>query len=176
VTVFDIAQTEGRPLPEFAGELQGDPPGCDALLAAARHTATCPLELRPMRGAIKGSYSPATHSIAIKAGMSPLMTLKTALHEIVHSRLHRAPEPGTSLEETLKSRDRIEVEAEGVAYTVLAHFGIDVSSYSFDYVASWSTDKALKELQSALSTIQKESLALIGDMERELEGGRPIAS
>ena len=84
--------------------------------------------------------------------------VKTLMHEIAHAVLHNAER----LQETgKKTRGQKEVEAESVAYVVCRHFGIDVSDYSFGYVAGWSRSKELRELHEALNTIRKTAAEII---------------
>ena len=94
--------------------------------------------------------------------MSQIQTIKTAIHEIAHAKLH-------SKEQNLdKNRNTKEVEAESVAYTVCQHFDIDTSDYSFGYIATWSTEQDMKELKSSLDTIRKAASELIVDIEDKL--------
>ena len=94
--------------------------------------------------------------------MSELQTLKTAIHEIAHAKLHAIdPEaPVTEQADRPDSRTR-EVQAESVAYAVCQHYGLDTSDYSFGYVAGWSSGKDLKELRASLETIRATAHELI---------------
>jgi hypothetical protein len=176
VPIYDISQTEGRAIPEFATELQSTQLGCAELMDAVRRVSTAPIGFGRMRGGVQGSYSPSTHRITVKSGLSEAMTLKTMLHEVVHSRLHRTPEPDIRPADILKSLRRVEIEAEATSFIVLNAFEIDVASYSFDYICSWSASQELRELHEALDTIRRESGILIEELEEALEGDEPIAS
>ena len=102
--------------------------------------------------------------------MSESQTLKTMVHEVVHSMLHNKEINRDDLmEELVKDRNTKEVEAESVAYTVCQHFGIDTSDYSFGYIAGWSSGKDMKELKSSLDTIRKTASELITGIEGALQ-------
>lgn len=96
--------------------------------------------------------------------MSELQTIKTAIHEIAHAKLHdidlNAPEQAER-----PDRSTREVQAESVAYTVCQHFGLDTSDYSFGYVAGWSSDRDIKELKASLETIRTAASELISEIE-----------
>lgn len=96
--------------------------------------------------------------------MSELQTIKTAIHEIAHAKLHdidlNAPEQAER-----PDRSTREVQAESVAYTVCQHFGLDTSDYSFGYVAGWSSGRNIKELKASLETIRIAASELISEIE-----------
>lgn len=97
--------------------------------------------------------------------MSQSQTVKTAIHEVAHAKLHDR-ERNQDIDEVLdKDRNTKEVEAESVSYTVCQHFGIDTSDYSFGYIAGWSSDRDTKELKFSLNTIRKTALELITGIE-----------
>lgn len=101
--------------------------------------------------------------------MSQSQTIKTAVHEVAHAKLHDR-DLNSDLEETMsKDRSTKEVEAESVAYTVCQHFGIDTSDYSFGYIAGWSSGKDMRELKSSLDTIRKTASELITDISGRLQ-------
>jgi antirestriction protein ArdC len=159
VSVFDISQTTGADLPMLAAELEGDLPDYEAMLQAIRDVAKCPIEFEPVCGGVKGYFAPAANRIVVKKGMSELQTIKTILHELAHERLHR---------DSKESRAVAEVTAESVAFTTASFLGLDTSSYSFSYLASWSSDEQLAELRKSLPIIQKASNVLISDLEAAL--------
>lgn len=99
--------------------------------------------------------------------MSEKQTIKTMVHEVTHSRLHSIESQKNIKDVT--GRNVKEIEAESTAYVVSKHFGIDTSDYSFGYVASWSRDRELKELEASLKTIQKEANGIISEVEEKLE-------
>lgn len=98
--------------------------------------------------------------IAIQEGMSELQTLKTAIHEIAHAKLHAIDPEAPAMEQTDRPDSRTrEVQAESVAYAVCQHYGLDTSDYSFGYVAGWSSGKELKELKASLETIRATAMS-----------------
>ena len=97
VKVFDVSQTDGKPLPELASTLSGSVQNYEAFMEALRRSAPVPLSVEPMAANMDGFFSPDQQRIAIRAGMSEVQTVSAAVHEIAHSKLHdpkRAePEP-----------------------------------------------------------------------------------
>lgn len=164
VSVFDISQTEGEPLPELGiDELTGDVESYDKLFKALESSSPVPITFDDIRGEAKGYYSQAEKRIVLQRNMSELQTLKTAIHEIAHARLHDidAKAPKDVARPDQKTR---EVEAESVAFVVCSHFGLDTSDYSFGYIAGWSVDKKLDVLKASLDTIRKEAGAIINEV------------
>lgn len=163
VSVFDVSQTEGKPLPQMGvAELTDNVNEYELFVEALKQSTSVPISFENISGAAKGYYNPVTASIAIKAGMPESQTVKTMIHEIAHSILHN----DILDEDAKKDRQTKEVEAESVAYTVCQHFGIDTSDYSFGYIAGWSSSKETEELKQSLETIQKTASGLINDIER----------
>lgn len=161
VTVFDISQTEGRPLPSLGiSELSGNVSGFEELETAITKISPVPIYEAPP-GAAKGCFNHVAEEIFIRPGMSQTQTIKTILHEISHAALHRHK----NSELPSKDRRTREVEAESVAYVVCQHFGIDTSEYSFGYVAGWSSGKELDELKASLDTIRTCAAGLIDSIE-----------
>lgn len=169
VSVFDVSQTTGDSLPELATELQGgDLDGSDRMLEAIRQISPCPIFLRSIKGKVKGYFDPIKQEIVVKSGMSHVQTLKTLLHEIFHSRNHN-PKNQQSSVNLPKDRRIMEIEAESAAYVIMNWFGIDSASYSFEYLAAWSSSAELKELQQSLATIQHESNQIIEEIQKALQ-------
>jgi hypothetical protein len=166
VYVYDISQTDGEPLPKLVSELQGDVTGYNDLMTALKEVSPFPIEFEAMAGEKKGYCSYVDRRIAIKEGMSEAQTVKTAVHEITHMDLH-SPESNLNISQII-DRSTKEVEAESVAYVVCSHYGLDTSDYSFGYLASWSSDKELKELTSSLDKIQKQAGDLIDRIDSRL--------
>ena len=173
VKVFDVSQTDGKPLPELASSLSGTVPHYEAFLEALRRSAPVPIELEPMAANMDGYFSSEQQRIAIREGMSEVQTVSAAIHEIAHSKLHdyakaqeEAARSGDKEPPKKKDRHTEEVEAESISYAVCQYFGIETSGNSFGYIASWSKDKELKELRASLETINKTSCELIDDIER----------
>lgn len=165
VPVFDVSQTNGKELPTLGvEELRGDVKDFDKFFGAIKEISPVPIVFEEIAGdSKKGYFSRATKDIHIKEGMDEIQTVKTAIHEIAHSMLHDS-------EDSEKSKNTKEVEAESVAYTVCQHFGIDTSDYSFAYVASWGTGVQLPELKASLETIQKTASDIISKIEGKLKG------
>ncbi|WP_022770889.1 ArdC-like ssDNA-binding domain-containing protein [Butyrivibrio sp. NC2007] len=158
-TTFDVSQTEGKELPQLAiNELKGDVNKFTILMDIIKDISPVPIGFEDIKTGAKGYYHVQDKRIAIQEGMSDLQTLKTCLHEVVHAKLHA--DPGKEI-----NKNRKEIEAEGTAAVVLNFFGYDTSSYSFPYLASYSTDEGLKELKSALGTIRSTSSMIIKSVE-----------
>lgn len=172
VNVFDISQTYGEEIPELITSLKGDVEQYQDFFIALEKTSPVPVGFEKIKGAAHGYYSHQDKRIAINEGESQIQTVKTLIHEIAHAKLHDR-ENG----EPNKSRETWEVEAESVAYVVCKHFGIDTSDYSFGYVATWSSDKEIKELKDSMETIRLAARELICDIElnlRELQRERSL--
>ena len=88
VKVFDVSQTDGKPLPELSSSLSGTVPHYEAFLEALRHAAPGPLEVEPRAATLDGYFSPDQQRIAIREGMSEVQTVSATVHEIAHSKLH----------------------------------------------------------------------------------------
>ena len=167
-TVFDLSQTEGEPLPTLANKLTADVQDFKDFLKTLRKVSPVPIKFENIESGANGYYHLEEKYIAIQKGMSEAQTVKTAIHEIAHAKLHALPEKGQEQEtEKIDSRTR-EVQAESIAYTVCQHFGIDSSDYSFGYVAGWSSDKDTKELHASLDIINKTTAELINAIESKL--------
>lgn len=170
VTVFDVSQTDGKPLPSLGvDELTGNVEQFSQFFEALKRTSTVPIGFEELHDGSNGYYSPAEKRIAIREGMSEVQTVKTAIHELAHSRLHdfdRTKPPAEA--EKRKDRNTREVEAESVAYVVCQHFGIDTSDYSFGYVATWSANRELPELKASLQTIRDAASSLIDEIQENL--------
>ena len=169
VTVFDVTQTEGEPLPKLGiNDLTGKVPGYEDFLKAIRQTATVPLDFDEIDGESHGYFSPSEQRIVIKEGMSEAQTLKTAVHELTHSRLHNIEQEPGRQKHSKKDRNTAEVVAESVAFVVCDHFCLDTSDYSFGYVGTWSSGKELPELKASLQTIRSAANEIITELESHL--------
>lgn len=164
VTVFDVSQTEGEPLPTLGvNELTGDVEHYPDFFEALKQIAPFPVGFEAIASGAKGYCNYEEQRIAIHEGMGEVQNVKTAIHEITHATLHNyytEKEKEVPPEQRKDQRTR-EVEAESVAYTVCQHYGIDTSDYSFGYIAGWSSDKQAKELKASLGTIRNTAAALI---------------
>ena len=164
--VYDISQTSGEELPEISKELSGDIKEYERFFEAIRKAAPVPIEICSIMTGANGFYHLDEKKIAIREGMSHSQTVKTAIHETAHAKLH---DKDNGVEkDNLPDRRTKEVEAESIAYTVCQHFGIDTSEYSFGYVAGWSSGKSLDELKSSMNTIRTTASKIIRDIEKEL--------
>ena len=88
VKVFDVSQTDGKPLPELASSLSGTVPHYEAFMEALRRSAPVPIEFEPMAENMDGYFSSEQQRIAIREGMSEVQTVSAAVHETAHSKLH----------------------------------------------------------------------------------------
>ncbi len=157
VTVFDIAQTDGEPLPDIApGELRQAVKDYRNFLEALHRSSRVRIVYEDIPGGAKGQYEMLTDRIVIQKDMSEAQTVKTLVHEIAHSFLHDSLS-GRSRE----GKSTKEVEAESVAYAVCSRFGIDTSDYTFPYVSGWSQDKDLKTLRTSMERIRDTASHLI---------------
>ena len=167
VSVFDVAQTDGKPIPELAAkELLSDVEGYQDMIRAVEAISPVPIELEEIAGDSKGYYDSEAKRIAVQENMSESQTLKTMIHEVAHSKLHSKEVEQD--EQMRKDRNTKEVEAESVAYTVCQHFGIDTSDYSFGHIAGWSSGRDTKELRASMDTIRKTASELITGIEGQL--------
>ena len=173
VKVFDVSQTDGKPLPELASTLSGNVQNYEAFMEALRRSAPVPLSVEPMAANMDGYFSPDRQRIAIRAGMSEVQTVSAAVHEIAHSKLHNyakaqeeAVRAGDKEPPKKKDRNTEEVEAESISYAVCQYYGIQTGENSFGYIANWSQGKELPELRASLETINKTAGELINDIDR----------
>ena len=157
VSVFDVAQTEGKELPTLATELTGNVERYPDFFAALEKTSPFAVGFDELTGSIKGRCNYEERKIIINEGMSELQNIKTAIHEIAHATLH---DTAIDAPERPDRRTR-EVQAESIAYTVCQHYGLDTSDYSFGYVAGWSSGRELSELKGSLETIKSTAAKLI---------------
>ena len=170
VKVFDVSQTDGEPLPEQVkspvAELTGNVEHYEAFMDALKLVSPVPIEIKPLSSNLDGFFSPSKQSITLRDGMSEVQTVCAAVHEIAHSKLHDyAKQPNSQP----KDSSTEEIEAESIAYTVCAYFGIETSANSFGYVATWSKDKDLKAFKDSLDTIRKTSSELISGVEQQFK-------
>ena len=168
VSVFDVAQTDGKPIPELAAkELLSDVEGYQDMIHAVEAISPVPIELEEIAGDSKGYYDREAKRIAVQENMSESQTLKTMIHEAAHSKLHSKEVEQD--EQMRKDRNTKEVEAESIAYTVCQHFGVDTSDYSFGYIAGWSSGRDTKELRASMDTIRRTASELITGIEEQLQ-------
>ena len=170
VSVFDVSQTEGRPLPEIVSDLTGDVQQYDIFMEALYRSSPVPVSIESIAPTTDGYFSLTEQSITIRAGMSEVQTVCATVHEIAHAKLHNygiANNQSEQSEETQKKDQRTkEVEAESIAYAVCQYYGIETSENSFGYIAGWSKGKDLEELRASLETINQTASELITDIDR----------
>ena len=173
VSVFDVSQTAGKPLPQLAADLSGNVQQYEVFMEALRRASPVPMEIKPVARDTDGFFSAKAQSITIRAGMSEVQTVCAAVHEIAHAKLHDyehltelADDGETILVPGEKSRNTEEVEAESISYAVCQYYGIETGENSFGYIATWSQGKELKELRASLETINKTASELITDIDR----------
>ncbi len=173
VKVFDVSQTEGKPLPQLAGDLTGDVRQFDAFMEALHRSSPVPISFDKLEENMDGYFSKTDQNIIIREGMSEVQTVSAVVHEMAHAKLHnyekdqQAADAGAESTEAPKGKNRRteEVEAESISYAVCQYFGIQTGENSFGYIASWSKGKELAELKASLETINKTA----GDMIRDID-------
>ena len=167
-SVFDVSQTNGKDIPKALYELSETKEDYQDLYRSLRATlqeSQIDIEWKNLPEA-KGYYSPTENKIVLKSGLSSTHTIKTILHEMAHSRLHK----DGSFDKLSEAYKLQELQAESIAYVVSNHFGIDTGAYSFGYLASWSDDKkGLSDFESQLSIIQSEAKKIIDTVDAKLE-------
>ena len=165
VTVFDVSQTEGRPLPQLAHDLSGNVANYDVFMEALRRSSPVPISIEVMGGGMDGYFDLEHQDIAIRKGMSEVQTVSAVIHEMAHALLHNRTKDTEEKTPEL-SRSTEEVQAESISYAVCAYYGIATGDNSFGYIASWSKDKTLPELRESLEVIGKTADGLINDIDR----------
>lgn len=161
VSVFDIEQTDGEPLPEIVSNLGGEGPrGAWSALVDYAATIGFRVELEEIQSDTNGYCTHSAHRIAVKASNDPAMRVKTLAHEIGHALMHENTKPGDPI-----ARPLAELEAESVAFVVCGALGLDTSGYSFGYVASWVQDG-----DKAAEVIKKCGARITGAAKKILDG------
>lgn len=161
VPVFDVSQTEGDPLPidKFKLTLEGESDEAVRIFEWTKLLAEedgCRFNIGFALGA-NGFYRPSTHEIVVDTKLSGNHRAKTAVHELVHSRVHRYDSKTTAEER--------ECVAEGAAFIICSYLGLDTSDYSFEYVRGWASDNGASLMKYG-EIIQKTANQLIADYER----------
>ena len=173
VSVFDVSQTEGAPLPTLASNLTGNVEQFEVFMEAVKRTAPVPIEIKPMSEDTDGYYHIEDKRIAIREGMSEVQTISAAIHEVAHSLLHnremekelQAQQGENKKPMKPKDRNTEEVEAESISFAVCSYYGIQTAENSLGYIATWSKGKELAELRASLETINKTSSELISGID-----------
>ena len=170
-TVFDLSQTDGKEIPTIANQLTGNVEDYEKFFKALKAISPVPIELEKIDRAANGYYHLTEKRIAVRNDLSEMQTIKTAIHEIAHAKLHELPEKEENevIEDDRPDNRTREVQAESIAYTVCQHFGIDTSDYSFGYVAGWSSGKETAELKASLEVIRTTADEMITDISEKLK-------
>ena len=175
VTVFDVSQTEGKPLPQLAASLNGRVQNYELMMEAIRRASPVPIVMEAMKPDMDGYFSLDRQEIALREDMGEAQTVCAAVHEMTHATLHNYEQQKQATvkegEEPPKPKDRNteEVEAESVSYAVCQYYGIETGQNSFGYIASWSEGRDLKELRDSLETINRTARELISGIDKALE-------
>lgn len=158
VSVFDISQTEGNPLPTppKPALLQGNFAYLEPCVQALGKLSGFDVMFTGMEPDCHGSCSYYERLILIDKNLSSLHAFKTLIHETSHALLH---EPGKDDSFELDDRSIREIEAESSAFVVFSALGMDCSEYSLPYVAIWSQGHDI--LQSSLERISKAASAIL---------------
>lgn len=172
VSVFDVSQTAGKPVPQLASDLSGNVQNYEAFMEAIKRSSAVPISFEPINNNTDGYFSLEEQKIVIREGMSEVQTVSALLHELAHSKLHNpnsieSVQSNEQTEENAKiSRNTEEVQAESISFAVCAYYGIKTDENSFGYIASWSKDKELPELKDSLAVINKTSNEMINDIDK----------
>lgn len=166
VSTFDVSQTDGEPLPQIAELLDGTMERYEQVMGAIEAASPVPVGFEEMPEGVNGFFSRTKRKIAIRAGMSQAQTIKTAIHELAHSRMHDYE--GPMVPDDLPGRPTREVQAESVAFVVASHYGLDTGGYSFGYIASWASGRELEELKASMDAIRETAHGIIEDIDAAL--------
>ena len=160
VYVFDVSQTYGKDLPsakepERPEFLAAEGTDVDAFYERVLAVCPVPVDYKDIGGSIRGYYDYAADKITISTALTALERPKTLIHEIAHKFAYEAKEHIMAYGD----RPMAEVVAEGAAFVVCAHFGLDTSSYSFRYVALWGRD--MKKISSWGNALMRTANRLV---------------
>lgn len=161
VNVFDVSQTDGKPLPELIHDLTGSSDSVKLLIETIKEACEIPIhfiktnEDEELLLGAKGYYNRVDDFIVVNSDLDELQIAKTLAHEYSHSVLHK---------QINKNQRQREIEAESLAFIICNHFGIDTSDYSFTYIATYA-DADIKELKNILLNIQRTADNMIKKLE-----------
>ncbi len=168
-SVFDISQTDGKPIPSLFDNLEGDVNGFSNFMKAMERVSPVPIIYEPMDDK-DGYYDQINKRVALREDMSERQTVAAVIHEVSHAKLHNLDMD--NIKESLKARGKdqktMEVEAESIAYVVSQYYGVETGANSFGYIAMWSKNKELPELQASLEIIRNTASELIEDLDEIL--------
>lgn len=150
VSVFDVSQTEGKPLPQLASDLNGNVQQYEVFMEALRRSSPVPMEIKPIERDTDGYFNSTSQSITIRDGMSQVQTVCAAVHEIAHAKLHnyekerRTAAAGDETTEKVKPKDRHteEVEAESIR--------LSIEDYKYDSLSIENQSLVLNEYAAAM--------------------------
>lgn len=174
-SVFDLSQTDGKPLPTLIHDLYGNVENYDVFMKAIRRSSPTPMDIVPLSQEEHGDgyYSVSEKHIYLREGMSETQTISAALHEMAHAMLHSREaleaEKQQNPEAKPKTKAQKEVEAESVSYAVCQYYGIETKGNSFGYIVNWSKDQGLPELKASLETINRTADTIITGIDRNLK-------
>lgn len=160
VPVFDVAQTEGEPLPEVCRALRGDDPtSCYSRLVVRAEEMGYSVVSTELPGTTNGDCAFALRRIRVECRNDPAQQVKTLAHELAHALLHE----GTD------DRPLAELEAESTAYLICQSLGLDTADYSFGYVACWAGGgpEAVARIKASGARIQRAASVILDALEIE---------
>ena len=166
VKVYDVSQTDGKPLPKLSMNLTGDVAQYEVFLEALKRTSPVPIDIKPISSDVDGIINYERRQITLREGMSQVQTISAGVHEVAHAKLHNYD---SMAEQAKKDKNTEEVEAESISYAVCQYFGIETGDNSFGYIASWSQGKELEELKASLTIINKTASELITSIEQHFQ-------
>jgi len=155
---FDVSDTDGKELPTLADPLVADVDNYMEIFQILRDFANIPVMFTDDLGQADGCYYPLIRQIKIKSGMSEAKTISTLVHEIAHSILHN--------DVIDVDRHLEECQAESIAFAVSNYLGIESSTQSFSYLATWSKGRELKEIESSIDIIYTTARDIINTLEK----------
>jgi excisionase family DNA binding protein len=164
VPVFDVSQTDGKPLPQITQRLSGDDPtAAFRRLQVVAGDLGFGVHVEDFEGTANGDCTFQERRIRVRAGLQPAQQVKTLAHEIAHALLHN-PE---RIAERPVGRQLAELEAESVAYVTCQELGIDSGEYSFGYIAHWAGDgeQAVKGIEASAAQIQHAAHCVLTALE-----------
>ncbi|MCY0870739.1 ArdC family protein [Alicyclobacillus sp. SP_1] len=157
VYVFDVSQTEGKPLPEVSvPRLEGDA----AIWPRLRDACPYPITETPDLHGANGCFHGVQQSISLLQSLEEQHKAKTLIHEWAHGLLHAAPDS-----ERVEASEIQELEAESVAFVVSDALGLDTSSYSFGYIAHWAGKDTNEHLKRSGGRIQKAAHRILQSLQ-----------
>lgn len=168
VSVFDVSQTSGEPLPDLYQTiccgLDGSLDHFEPIFETLKSISPFPIKIHPCPENVHGACVFSAHEIWIAPDQSNVQVIKTALHEITHALLHNPEDPKYQpIERAVK-----EAQAESVAYIVCQRYGIDTSDYSLGYITLWNKSSNTQEFEKGLDIIQATAANLIEKLDETL--------